>query len=1083
MIKLITLKQKESKIRMASLFMFCAILFSLVLPSRAQNSKIIITGTIVDAKGEAVIGASIKVKGTTVAATANLEGKYTITVPNVKSILVFSSVGFNPTEELVGAKKIINVTLQDDSKLLSEIVVIGYGEVNRRDLTGSVSSVVMSDLVKAPVTSFDDALAGRIAGVQVTSPDGQPGAAPTIIIRGGNSVTQDNSPLYVIDGFPLENFDNNSLNPSDIESIDVLKDASSTAIYGSRGANGVIMITTKKGSVGAPKVAYKNFFGFQSNINKIKLMDPYEFVRYQLDVDSIPSQGSSSYVIYNIFSPTLNPAGTKSLEDYRVAGIDWQDEIFRTAGMQSHDLSVRGGTKDTKYSVTSSYINQEGTLIASDFKRFQGRATLDQVLNKKFKMGLNVNYSNIVTTGSQISGQNTTSDAFLISAWRYRPVTSDLDALDDLLDEPQDPSLAEFSATNYQWNPVLTRNNETRDRKTSLITANAYLDYAITPDLKLKVTGGINSRLLKFEQFNNSLSRLGSVLSTLGNGGPNGSVTFTGSDNFLNENTLTYNKVLNKNHTLNVVVGNTIALNKVNISGFGATEVPNENLGVNGLGQGIPQSIATARRQNTLASFLGRVNYNYKSKYLATASFRADGSSKFIGDNIWGYFPSGSVAWRLSQEEFLKNSKWVSDAKIRTSYGVIGNNRVSDYASYALLGTGGRDSYSSDGKFASGSYPLTLANPNLKWETTKELDLGLDLGFFNQRIIFVADYYIKKTTDLLLSSQLPGSAGYLSAFQNIGSVQNKGLEFSLTTANIVGKKFNWSSNFNISFNRNKVLALTSGQNSLTSISRWSSSNTIGGAPGFIAQIGQPIGMFYGLVSDGVYQYSDFNATTNTTTGVTTYLLKPEIPSTSTNRTSIQPGFWKFKDLDNNLIVDVNDLTTIGNPNPDFIGGFSNNFSYKGFDLNVFLQFSYGNEIMNVNRILMEGGGGTSSTKAANMFASYADRWSPTNPSNEYAVAGAGGRAPSFYPSRIVEDGSFIRLKTVNMGYNFNQALTKKLKLNGIRVFASAQNLYTLTKYQGLDPEVNAFATALTTGLDYSAYPRAKTITFGVDITL
>ncbi|TKB99255.1 TonB-dependent receptor [Pedobacter cryophilus] len=1068
---------------MKGLLLLSWLFLSFSFYAKAQNTAIKITGTVVDAKGEQLIGVSVKVKGGTAAATTDVNGKFSLTVPNARSIVVFSYLGFVTKEELVGAKKILNVTLLDDSKLLNEIVVIGYGEVNRRDLTGSVSSVAMTDLLKAPVTSFDDALAGRIAGVQVTSPDGMPGAAPTIIIRGGNSVTQDNSPLYVIDGFPLENFDNNSLNPSDIESIDVLKDASSTAIYGSRGANGVIMITTKKGSIGAPKVAYKNFFGIQSNTNKIELMDPYEFVRYQLDVDSIPSLGNSSYVIYDIFSPTLNPTGTKSLEDYKVAGIDWQDQIFRNAVMQNHDISVRGGNKDTKYSVTSSYTNQEGTLIASDFKRFQARATLDQVLNKKFKMGLNVNYSNIATTGSQISGQNTTSDAFLISAWRYRPVTGDLDALDDLLDEPQDPSLEEFSSINYQWNPVLTRNNETRDRKTSLITANAYVDYAITNNLKLKVTGGINSRLLKYEQFNNSLSRLGSAISTLGNGGPNGSISYTGSDNFLNENTLTYNKIFLKKHTLNVVLGNTVALNKVNVSGFGASLVPNENLGVAGLSQGVPFSIQTAQRQNTLASFLGRVNYNYKSKYLATASFRADGSSKFVGDNIWGYFPSGSVAWRLSQEEFLKNSKWISDAKIRTSYGVIGNNRVSDYASYALLGTGGRDSYSSDGNFATGSYPLTLANPSLKWETTKEIDLGVDLGFFNQRITFVADYYNKNTTDLLLSSQLPGSAGYISAFQNIGSVQNRGYEFSLTTVNVTGKKFNWSSNFNISFNRNKVLSLTSGQNSLTTIARWSSSNTIGSAPGFIAQIGQPIGMFYGLVSDGVYQYGDFDATTNPTTGGITYLLKPEIAASSINRSSIQPGFWKFKDLNGDLVVDANDLTTIGNPNPDFIGGFSNNFSYKGFDLNVFLQFSYGNEIMNVNRILMEGGGGTGATKAANMFASYADRWSPTNPSNEFSAAGAGGRAPSFYPSRIVEDGSFIRLKTVNMGYAFNPSLTKKLKLNGLRLFASAQNLYTLTKYQGLDPEVNAFATALTTGLDYSAYPRARTVTFGLDITL
>jgi TonB-linked SusC/RagA family outer membrane protein len=1072
-------KVKPSSSTITRLLLFSLLFFSFSFNVKAQNK---ITGTIVDEQSQPVIGASIKVKGTTTGTTSDVDGKFSITVPNTRSVIVFSFIGYLTKEELVGAKKILNVTLSDDTKLLNEIVVIGYGQVNRKDLTGSISSVSMADLVKAPVSSYADALAGRVAGVQVTSPDGQPGAAPTILIRGANSVTQNNSPLYVVDGFPIEDFNNNSINPSDIESIDVLKDASSTAIYGARGSNGVIIITTKKGIVGAPKVAYKTYYGMQSNTNKIDLMSPYEFVRYQLDVDSIPSEGSSSLVIYDIFSALRNPTGTKTLANYNVPGIDWQDQIFRAAPMQSHDISMRGGNKDTKYSVSSSYLNQQGTLIASDFKRYQTRVTLDQTLNKQFKFGVNVNYSNIATTGSQISGQNTTSDAFLISAWRYRPVSATGDS-NELLTSMQDPSLSALSATNYQWNPVFTRNNETRDRITSLITANAFLDYAINSDLKLKITGGVNSSIFRYEQFNNSFSRLGSTLSTLGNGGPNGSVTNTNSDNFLNENTLTYNKIIAQKHSINVVVGSTIGVNKLNVNGVGATLLPNENLGVFGLGQGTPQSVLSSRSQNTLASFLGRVNYNYKSKYLATASFRADGSSKFVGDNVWGYFPSGSLAYHISEEEFLKNNKTISDVKVRTSYGVIGNNRVSDYASYALLGTGGSNSYSSNSMFMTGTYPLTLSNPLLKWETTKELDLGVDLGFLKNRIILVADYYNKNTSDLLLSSQLPGSSGYSVAFQNIGSVQNRGFEFALTTINLNKKDFKWSSNFNISFNRNKVLSLTSGQKSLTTITKWSGGNSIAASPSFEAKIGQPIGMFYGLKSDGVYQLGDFDATTNTITGVTTYLLKAGVPSANIDRTRIKPGFWKFKDLNGDLVVDANDLSTIGNPNPDFIGGFSNNFSYKGFDLNVFFQYSYGNEIMNVNRILMEGGGGTSSTKGANMFATYANRWSATNPSNDYSTAGAGGQAPSFYPSRVVEDGSFIRLKTVNFGYKFNPALTKRMKLNEIRLYMSAQNLYTFTNYQGLDPEVDAFRSALTAGLDYSAYPRAKTITFGLDITL
>lgn len=981
---------------------------------------------------------------------------------------------------VVGSIKVLKITLFNQSNSLSEVVVIGYGQVNRKDLTGSVSSVNMQDLLKAPVLSFDNALAGRVTGVQVTSPDGQPGAASSIVIRGANSVTQDNSPLYVIDGFPIENFNTNSISPADIQSIDILKDASSTAIYGSRGSNGVVIITTKKGTVGPARVTFKTYTGLQANTNKIQLMGPYEFVRYQLDVDSIPSTGSSADVIYNIYSAALNPTGTKTLADYaNVPGIDWQDQLFRVAPMQNHELAIRGGSKDTKYSITGSYFKQDGTLIVSGLKRFQGRVVLDQNLNEKLKVGLNINYSNIYSWGGQISGLNTTPDAFLIGAWRYRPVSASGN-LNDLLGVMQDPSLIALAATNYQWNPLFTRANEIRDKKTNLITSNAYLDYSILPELRLKMTGGINSSFFEYDQFNTSLSRLGSPYSTQGNGGPNGSITNSTTDNFLNENTLTYSNTFAKDHVVNIVLGTTLGVNKSFVNGFGASLLPNESLGVNGLGQGTAQAITTSRTQNTLASVLARANYNYKSKYLFTASFRADGSSKFVGSNAWGYFPSGSVAYHISQEDFLKNNQILSDLKVRTSFGVIGNNRVSDYASYALLGTGGANSYSSNSVFQTGTYPLTLSNPSLKWETTREVDLGADIGFLNQRITLVADYYNKTTFDLLLSSQLPGSSGYASAFQNIGSVQNTGFEFTLNTINVQSNGFTWSSSFNISFNRNKVLSLTSGQNSLLTSTQWSGGNSIAKSPSYIAQIGQPIGMFYGLMSDGVYQYSDFDQPTPGT-----YVLKANVPSANINRALIFPGYWKFKDLNGDGVVDANDLTTIGNPNPDYIGGLTNNFSYKGFDLSIFFQFSHGNQLLNVNRILMEGGGGTSATKGANMFASYANRWSPTNPSNDYSVAGAGGKAPSFYPSRVVEDGSYIRLKTINLGYTFNQSLIKKVKLNGLRLYVSGQNVLTFTHYQGLDPEVNAWASggALTPGLDYSAYPRAKTVTFGLDITL
>lgn len=1048
----------------------------------AQAKPIKITGTVTDNHGETVIGATVKVKGTTNGTVTDVKGKYTINVPDTRSVLVFSFIGYVAQEIIAGTQIVINAKLNDNSTSLNEVVVVGYGQINRRDLTGSVSSVNVTDLNKAPVKSFDDALAGRVAGVQVISPDGQPGASPAIIIRGGNSVTQDNSPLYVIDGFPIENYNNNSINPSDIESIDILKDASSTAIYGARGANGVIIITTKKGKTGPPVITYDSYYGVQSNINRQNVMDPYNYVKYVLETDSVLATNlTQDYTFYNIQNATYNSTGTLSLNDYlNQPAIDWQSQVFRKAAMQSHVIALRGGTKDTRYTVTGSYLGQDGTIIGSGFKRYQGRVTLDQNINKKFKVGLNTNYSYIVTNGNQVGGTFTTADPLLISTWRYRPVVPPGTDPNAILTQAQDGAVV--TSTNYEWNPVLTATNEIRNRYTNLLTANTYLEYNFLPELKLRISGGLNSSMQEYDQFNTSLSRLGSPVSTLGGGGPNGSVGNYLVENLLNENTLNYNKVFAQKHSLNILAGFSMGENITSANSFSALGVPNESLGVNGLAQGTPGTITTSKSSNTLASFLARINYSYDSKYLATASFRADGSSKFIGDNIWGYFPSGSLAWHLSQENFLKNNKVLSDAKVRASYGITGNNRVSDTAPYGLLGVGSTSggvagAYATNNTLINGAYPLNLANPNLKWESTAETDFGLDIGFLNQRITLTTDVYNKTTTNLLLNASLPGSTGYFSTYENIGSVQNRGLEFSLTTVNITTKDVNWTSSFNISFNRNKVLSLTSGQSYLTTIVKWESGNTIAASPGFIAQVGQPVGMFYGLTSDGVYQTSDFASTG------TSNVLNAGIPYYGTLNKTVQPGSLKYKDLNGDGVIDVNDATTIGNPNPKFTGGFSNNISYKGFDLNVFFQFSYGNQIMNVNRILMEGGGGISNVQGANQFATYADRWTPTNPSNLYARAGTGGTQPAFYSSRDVEDGSYLRLKTVNLGYRFNPGFIKKAGMSSLRVYVSAQNLYTWTKYSGLDPEVSSFSSALTPGVDYSAYPRAKVVTIGLNLSL
>lgn len=1033
-------------------------LFVLLFQVQANAQAIKISGTVRDSHNVTLPGVSVKLKGTAIGAITDIDGKYSVSVTNTNAVLIFSFIGYTTREVTVKAGQVNDVVLSDESVGLNEVVVIGYGSVKRKDLTGSVGTVNMKDINKAPVKSFDDALAGRIAGVEVVSPDGQPGAAPNIVIRGGNSVTQDNSPLYVVDGFPIENYNNNAINPADIESIEVLKDASSTAIYGSRGANGVIIITTKKGVSGAPVVSYDGFYGLQQNTSSIKLMDPYEYVKYQLELN--PATATTAFL-----------SNGMTLDSYNdVPSIDWQKQIFHNAAMQSHNIALRGGNADTKYAVSGNILNQDGNIINSGFRRYQGRMALDQNLGKKIKVGINANYSNIFTHGTQVGGGTNTAYNLLINTWTYRPIAGGTQSLDDLLNNDQDADVA--GATNYQWNPTLTAQNELNNKTTNQLTANAYLQYSFLKDFVFKVTGGVNTSNLRADIFNNSKTVTGNINSPLGTRGVNGSVTTTQLNNYVNENTLTYSHTFHKDHHLDVLGGVTIQGNTSSVFGARSIFVPNESLGISGLDEGTPYTITSAISKNNLMSYLGRVNYNYKSKYLVTANFRADGSSKFPPNNRWGYFPSGAFAWHITEEDFMKKLGFLSDTKLRASYGVTGNNRVSDFAYYSALAQTAVNAYSPGGNVISGAYPAALGNQNLKWESTYEKDLGIDLGFLQQRITFTADVYRKKTTDLLLNAQLPTSSGYSTAYENIGSVQNEGLELTLNTINVTNKTFTWSSSFNISFNRNKLLSLANGQTELQTITNFNTGNSFAANPSFDAIVGQPVAQFYGFVRDGNYQYSDFDQPTPGT-----YVLKTTVPNNGATRASIQPGDIKYKDLNGDGVVDNKDRTTIGNPSPKFSGGFSNNFSYKGIDLNVFLQYSYGNKVFNFNRLILEG----SNTFGANQDVTFENRWTPTNQNNDVFRTRGGG--PSVYSDRIVEDGSYLRLKTVNLGYTLPASMLKKARFRSIRVYLSAQNLLTWTKYTGNDPEVSIYNTALTPGVDYSAYPRAKVYTVGINLSL
>lgn len=1037
------------------------LLFSFSIPVLAQKK---VSGTVKDAEGKPIPSVTVSIKGKPAATNTNNNGQFSIQA-RVGDTLQFSSVNYDPVSQVVGEKDDYSILLENKVSKLDDVIVIGYGTVQKRDVTGSVSKAPVEDMQKAPVRSFDEALAGRIAGVNVSSVDGQPGSAVNITIRGANSVTQDNSPLYVIDGFPIESPNNNFINPQDIESIEVLKDASATAIYGSRAANGVIIITTKKGKAGPPVVTLNSSYGIQKDYNRMKLLSPAQFVEYQLE--RIPTDANNIYL-----------SDGKSLDHYRnIPEIDWQDQLYRTAPMSNTSLSVSGGNNTTKYYVSGNLLQQEGVMVNSGYKRYQGTMSLNQTFNPKLKGGVYVNYAYNKQTGASPSTptSNSSTAYSLFSVYGYRNFSLDgsTGLTDQLFDQFIDPTI------DLRMNPVINQEHMLRENIGRNTIINANIEYAILKNLKLKITGGINSTITQNNQFNDTSTIYGNKRSLLGSqNGVNGSVIYYKTSTWVNENTLTWNKTFNRKHNFTVLAGLSESVNNSSSHGSAATNLPNAQLGISGLDEGTPQVVRATSSSWGLVSFLGRADYKYGNRYLVTLSYRADGSSKFAKENRWGYFPSGAVAWKFSEEKFMKKFEDIlSEGKLRVSYGLTGNNRVGDFTYLSAINLAfNPQGYTFGNTTVSGAIPSSFGNGNLKWETTEQFNLGLDLGFLNDRINLTTDIYRKKTKDLLLLANIPLSLGYAQAYRNIGSVQNQGLELTLTTTNIDQRDFKWKTSFNITFNQNKILRLTENQESILSAAPFDQYfRTI---PAFISKVGNQLGMMYGFIFDGVYQYEDFDVTN---TG--NYILKDQITTNGNTRASIQPGDIKFRDINGDKVVDANDYAIIGRGLPVHTGGFTNEFTYKNFDLNLFFQWSYGNDIINANRYIFEGN--ILGRSHLNQFASFLDRWSPTNTSSTMPRGGAGGYGPTTPTgtnSRVIEDGSYLRLKTVQLGYNFSPKTLRFLKIKAARLYASAQNLLTWTSYSGVDPEVSIFNSVLTPGVDYSAYPRPRTITFGLNVS-
>ncbi|MBM6865172.1 TonB-dependent receptor [Bacteroides caecigallinarum] len=1053
---------------------FSVLLLTLIVVTGAVAQSLV-RGKVIDDTGLEVIGASILVKGTSQGTITDMDGMFSLSVPDKNAVLQVSYIGYQTLEVKVDVTKPMSIVLKEDSEMLEEVVVVGYQEVKKKDLTGSVAKADMDDLLNTPVGSFDQTLGGRVAGVNVTSSEGIPGGTMNIVIRGNNSLTQDNSPLYVIDGFPVEDAAlASTINPSDIESLDILKDASATAIYGARGANGVVIITTKKGSIGKPQITYDGSVTMHNASRKIPMMDAYEFVKLQAEM--YPKQMTSTSGGY-----LMEYDGKQwTLDDYKnIDQYNWQDEIFRTAFQHNHSLRLTGGTEGIRYNASTSYYDQQGVLLNSGYERFQMRANT-VIKRDKLDISLTTNYSRSIQTGStpsenSYSGMNN----LFYSVWGYRPVTFPDRPLSSLMDNVLDDAVD--NSNDYRFNPILSLKNEYRKNYINNLQINGYVAYDIIKGLKLKISGGYTYDARKQDQFNNSKTRYGGDTST---DKVNAQVVRNERLTWLNENTLTYQTNIKKKHFFNALAGITFQNSDYEYYSFRTTHIPNESLGMAGMYEGQANTTNSYKTSWSMMSYLARLNYNYKSKYYATASFRADGSSKFSKGNRYGYFPSASLAWNFMEEEFMKPLSSVLDAgKLRVSWGLTGNNRIGEYDYYALMQAlkAKEGDYISNGSVPSGVYPIdganntagtvptTIENDNLKWETTEQWNVGIDLSFFRERINFTADIYRKVTRDLLLDASVPLSSGFYSATKNIGKVKNDGLELSLSTQNIKTKDFTWTTDFNIAFNKNEVLELAENQTALLTAASFD--QNYNSQTSYIAKVGLPMGMMYGYVYEGTYKYDDFNKSGET------YTLKNGVPHFSTENNT-QPGMPKYKDLNGDGIIDSNDRTIIGRGLPIHTGGFTNNFTYKGFDLSIFFQWSYGNDIMNANRLFFESSNNRS--RELNQYASYADRWTPDNPDSDIpaATTSSSNRVIS---SRIVEDGSFLRLKTLTLGYTFPKTMIAKAKLSNVRLYLAAQNLWTWTSYSGYDPEVSVRNNALTPGLDFSSYPRSYSISFGVNL--
>ncbi len=996
-----------------------------------------VQGTVTSSEdGEPLPGVTVLVQGTNRGTTTGTDGTYSIEVPEGNNILVFSFVGFRTQQIEIDGRNTIDVVMQTDIQQLSDVVVVGYGSQIKEQLTGNIAEVSSSELENVPVTSFESAIQGRAAGVYVQQNNGKTGQGISIRVRGASSVTASNQPLYVIDGIPvtsqsqsITSAQNNPLadiNFNDVESVTVLKDASAAAIYGSRASNGVVLITTKSGEEGETKFSLNTSTGISDPtgkkdwLNGPQYLEVFDeaFVRSPFNSGGIDGTvfGLTREQLYNIFLPEWDPN----------RDTEWQDKAFQDAVVNKVDLSASGGTEKTRFFISGSMLDEDGILIDDHFQRLGGRINLDHKANDQITVGMNLSLGR--TVNDRLSTDNAFSTPIqLVAQSPLQPAYNDQG-------EP-------FHNTLY-FNGLLYKEGSTFTTTRFRSIGNLFADYNITPNLSLRTELGVDVLNQNEERwFGPSVSR--------NTGEPDGLAQsrWVQVVNYTTNTFATYQQTLNEDHSIKGTAG--ISFNQTDRSqSFVQGRVfPNASFRTLASAADINSGNSTLTNYNFL-SYFARANYSYKDKYLFTASGRIDGSSRFGKDNRYGFFPSASAGWILTEEDFMSDIDKLSFLKIRASWGITGNAEISNFPALGLVSGGG--TYAG----FSGIQPSQLANPELKWEETTQLNFGVDFGLFDDRISGEVDYYIKKTRDLLLNVNVPGTSGFLSQTQNVGKLENKGFEFLLNTYNFVGD-FSWTTSFNIAANDNEITDLA-GQ-------------VIEG--GFInrAVEGEPIGVFFQREFAGA----------DPDDGDAVYYLNRQPTQSELNSGLVYKNQSRFGDRYITDQYGLADRVVIGNPNPDFVGGLSNKFKYKGFDLDILFQFVYGNEIYN--------GGGTFQSASANFYdnqtADQLNRWQEPGDITdvpELRLFGGNGDGES---SRYISDGSYLRLKNLTFGYTLPPNLSSQLNLDKLRLYVTGVNLLTFTDYDGWDPEVNTDFTAGNIGLgtDFYAAPQARTITLGVNI--